>query len=183
MKLALDRALVWAAALTLLTAIWRMTGVGNFEFGNFSPAYALFFVLGARLPLAKAFAFSLLGMLLSDAVLGFHSGMWVVYGSLGLIGLLGYAASKQKFMPEGVALALSGTLGAVLFYLTTNFAVWLQGSMYPMTAEGLKACFIAAIPFFRDGTLPSMVVFASVFLVSHALFVGRKSAAQAVAAA
>jgi hypothetical protein len=40
-----------------------------------------------------------------------------------------------------------------VFFLLTNFAVWAGGSLYPHTAEGLAACFTAAIPFFRNSLL------------------------------
>jgi hypothetical protein len=41
----------------------------------------------------------------------------------------------------------------VLFYLISNFAVWLGADrLYPHTLSGLADCYVAAIPFFR-GTL------------------------------
>jgi hypothetical protein len=38
----------------------------------------------------------------------------------------------------------------VLFFVVTNFGTWLLSGMYPMTASGLTACFVAAIPFFQN---------------------------------
>jgi hypothetical protein len=40
-------------------------------------------------------------------------------------------------------------IGASLFFLITNFAVWVGSGMYPMTASGLLTCYIAGIPFFH----------------------------------
>jgi hypothetical protein len=40
--------------------------------------------------------------------------------------------------------------GSVVFFIVSNFGVWLTGTMYPMTFEGLLACFSAAVPFFRN---------------------------------
>jgi len=37
----------------------------------------------------------------------------------------------------------------LVFYLTTNFACWLLFEGYPKTAEGLGACYVAALPFYR----------------------------------
>ena len=37
-------------------------------------------------------------------------------------------------------------LSSLIFFLVTNFGVWLIG--YPNTLEGFIACYIAAIPFF-----------------------------------
>ena len=42
----------------------------------------------------------------------------------------------------GMAIAAS-----VMFFLVSNFHVWFSQTLYPHTAEGLLACYIAAIPF------------------------------------
>jgi len=39
---------------------------------------------------------------------------------------------------------------SVLFFVLTNFGVWLVSDLYPRTAAGLVGCYIAAIPFFRN---------------------------------
>ena len=42
------------------------------------------------------------------------------------------------------------------FLRSTNFAVWMSGTMYPLTLEGLILCYTMAIPFFGNtlaGTL------------------------------
>ena len=53
---------------------------------------------------------------------------------------------------------IGGTLAAsVLFFCLTNFAVWMQGGLYPLTFEGLIACYVAAIPFFGNTLLGNFV--------------------------
>ena len=53
---------------------------------------------------------------------------------------------------------LAGALtGAILFYLITNFGVWLNGS-YGYSLNGLIACYTLALPFFGY-TLISTLVF------------------------
>lgn len=45
---------------------------------------------------------------------------------------------------------LAGALASSLvFFLTTNLAFWWFTAEYPHTAEGLLACFTAALPFYR----------------------------------
>jgi hypothetical protein len=39
---------------------------------------------------------------------------------------------------------------SLMFYLVIDFAVWAFDSLYPKTWDGLIACYIAAIPFFRN---------------------------------
>ena len=48
------------------------------------------------------------------------------------------------------------------FFITTNFGVWLGSGFYPLTAEGLMACYVAALPFFGN-TLASTLVFSGLF--------------------
>jgi hypothetical protein len=43
--------------------------------------------------------------------------------------------------------------GSLVFFVVSNFGVWLFQSMYPKSLEGLAACYIAAIPFFRNSLL------------------------------
>jgi len=45
-------------------------------------------------------------------------------------------------------IGLATLLGAVQFFLVTNFAVWQFLTGYPHTPVGLFACYIAGIPFF-----------------------------------
>ena len=50
--------------------------------------------------------------------------------------------------------------GALIFYLITNFGVWLTGS-YGYTLGGIFECYILAIPFFGN-TLISTLIYAIV---------------------
>ena len=68
---------------------------------------------------------------------------------------------KDRARPLNI---LGAGLGcAVSFFLISNFAVWLSGSVgYPKTWSGLIACYTAAIPFFKNG-LASDLFFSAVF--------------------
>jgi hypothetical protein len=115
---------------------------------NVTPIAALALFGGAQFT-EKRFAFivPLFALLLSDFVLGFHSGMAAVYGSFAAIVLLGSALrTRRTVFPIAVA-ALAGSL---IFFAVTNFAVWTAGALYPRTGTGLLECYVAAIPFFRN---------------------------------
>ena len=58
--------------------------------------------------------------------------------------------------------------GSVLFFVVTNFGVWLTDSLYPKTAEGLIACYVAAVPFFGN-TLAGNAIYTSVLFGGFAL--------------
>ena len=135
--LALLAAIVVAAALRLVPHPPNFTPIGAMAL--FSGAY-----LGRR-PIA--FAAPLGALLLSDLVLGFYHGQVTVYFSVALIVMIGMAAlTRVSAMRVGAAAIAS----SVLFFVITNFGVWLFTGFYPRTLAGLEACYVAAIPFFQN---------------------------------
>jgi hypothetical protein len=128
---------------------------------NFSPIAAMALFSGAYFGRkGLAFAAPLGAMLVSDAVLGFHGGMLVVYGSLALIVVLGWLLTAKRSAGRIAAAAVSAS---VLFYLVTNFGVWALGDMYPKTLAGLGACYVAALPFFQNSLAGDLVFTALLF--------------------
>jgi len=133
---------------------------------NFSPIGAMALFGGAYFGRRwLAFLAPLAAMLLSDAVIGFHSGMAYVYGSVALVVLIGWALARRvsPFTVAGAAIASS-----VLFFLVTNFGTWATGELYPQTLAGLAACYVAAIPFFQN-TLAGDLFFSAVLFGGFAL--------------
>jgi hypothetical protein len=104
-------------------------------------------------------------MVLSDTVIGFHSGVPFVYASVALIVLLGWLALScvTTLRLGGAAIASS-----ILFFLVTNFGTWLLSGMYPMSAAGLAACYVAAIPFFQN-TVAGDLIYSAVLFGGFAL--------------
>jgi hypothetical protein len=80
----------------------------------------------------------LLVMGISDTFLGFYYISFWVYGSFILISFLGHYVKNIK--------TSNILLGSLIFFLVTNFGVWLSG--YPLNIEGLLLCYTMAIPFF-----------------------------------
>jgi hypothetical protein len=115
---------------------------------NFSPIDAMALFSGAYLGRrALAFVAPLAALLFSDLVLGFYAGMWVQYLTVALVVVLGSLAVRRfSVLRVGTAAFAS----AVLFFVVTNFGSWALSGMYPHTASGLAACYVAAIPFFQN---------------------------------
>ena len=130
-------AILAAAALRLVPHPPNFTPIGAMAL--FSGAY-----LGRR---ALAFAAPLAALLLSDLVLGFYPGMNFVYASVALTVVVGWALSSRRSAPRVIGAALATS---VLFFVLTNFGMWLFSGFYPATFEGLVACYVAAIPFFQN---------------------------------
>lgn len=92
----------------------------------------------------------LAAMFLSDLVIGAHNQIISVYGSIILITVLGFALSQKQTVARVAGLTL---LSSLLFFVVTNFAVWLTSGMYAPTTTGLIQCYTLALPFFRNGLL------------------------------
>ncbi len=130
------------------------------HYPNFTPVAGMALFGGAYFSNKKiAFVIPFAAMLLSDLILGFHSTMWAVYLSFALIVTIGFSLRNGKKISN---IFLTTVSSSVLFFLITNFAVWLTGSIYPMSFAGLTECFVAAIPFFHY-TMLGDLFYAGVF--------------------
>jgi hypothetical protein len=115
---------------------------------NFSPIDAMALFSGAYLGRRiLAFAAPFGALLLSDLVLGFYHGQATVYFSVALIVMIGMAALSR---PSALRVGAAAIASSVLFFVVTNFGMWLSSGIYPRTFVGLEACFVAAIPFFQN---------------------------------
>ena len=80
-------------------------------------------------------------------MLGFYHGQATVYFSVALIVMIGMVGlTRVSPLRVGGAAFLS----SVLFFVVTNFGMWLFSGFYPRTLGGLEACYVAAIPFFQN---------------------------------
>ena len=107
-----------------------------------------------------AFLVPLGALFLSDLILGSYQHMEVVYASFALIVCIGLWLQRRRTILHIAGAALAGS---VLFFLITNFGVWWFQSLYPHTLDGLIACYVAAIPFFRNSLLGDMGFVAMLF--------------------
>lgn len=130
---------------------------------NMAPIAAMALFGGVYLNKKYALIVPVVTLFISDLFLGLHSTMPFVYGSFLLTGLIGLWLKKHK----NVAHVFAGTLlSSVLFFLITNFGVWLIGNMYPANFAGLMQSYTLAIPFFRN-TLLGDLVYTGLFFGSY----------------
>ncbi|MFN3871703.1 MAG: DUF6580 family putative transport protein [Ignavibacterium sp.] len=118
---------------------------------NFAPIAAMALFGGAYFN-KKSFAFAvpLAAMFLTDLIIGFHSGMWIVYLSFALIVVIGMLMLKKVSVKNVV---LASVTASISFFIITNFGVWASGTMYPKNIAGLIECYVAAIPFIQNTLL------------------------------
>lgn len=127
---------------------------------NFAPIGALALFGGARLPRWWGILIVLGAMLLSDTFLGFHQGMWHVYGAFLLVYGIGLLIRSRVSAPNLIGASL---LASTVFFLVTNFGVWAEGLLYPRTFDGLLQSYIMAIPFFGPTLLSDLLYSGAIF--------------------
>ncbi len=133
---------------------------------NFTSLIALSFyvptLLGIRYLPALIICF-----IITDLIIGFHSLTLFTWGSVIIIGLI------SKFFKKSIYYRILGTLtGACLFFILTNFGVWMLGS-YGYSFNGLISCYILAIPFFGN-TVISTIIYALLIETVYKFFLDKK---------
>lgn len=143
---------------------------------NFSPVEAIALFGGAYFASrAMAVVVPLVAMFLSDLGLSlmfgdtyatylFGKSFWLVYGCIALSCVLGFGLRGKV---SGARVLAYSLIGSVLFFVITNFSVWLGSaaypSMYPQNAAGLVAAYVAGIPFFKWTVLGTLFYAALLF--------------------
>jgi hypothetical protein len=152
--------------VVLAIAARVLAGTGTLSLHGFTPVSASLLFFGSRMP-RKQFWIPAALLIGSDVYLNFfryhmaltwdQAVVWGWYVGACCIGLLLRGRVKPLFV-GGAAIG-----GSVSFFLVSNFAVWLAGNIgYPKTLAGLGSCFAAAIPFFKNDLISSLV-FSAVF--------------------
>ncbi|MDP2044351.1 MAG: hypothetical protein Q8K15_04200 [Candidatus Omnitrophota bacterium] len=135
---------------------------------NFTPVAAIALFAGVYLNKKQALIVPLLLMIVSDMFLGMHNVIFFTWGSFALVTLLGFWARSHKTF---FGIVSTSVVSSVLFYVITNFGVWLMG-WYPQTAKGLLDCYILGLPFLRTFSVATLV-YTVVFFGAYELIARR----------
>lgn len=139
---------------------------------NFSPIEAVALFGGAYFAKRHwALLVPLAAMFLSDMVLGLlrgglyfeyfaSAGYLLVYACILLSTLLGFGLRGKVGASRVLGYSL---VGSMLFFVVTNFGAWLSDPLYPKTAAGLAAAYIAGVPFFQWTVLGTLFYAALLF--------------------
>ena len=135
---------------------------------NFAPVGAVSLFAGARMRGWKAYLLPVALMAVTDPLLhGYSFATPFVYASF-LINV--WMGTRLRRTENPAWIGGAAAIGSVQFFLLTNFASWLDPS-YPIYAHnfgGLMACYVAAIPFFRN-TLVADLMYSAAFFGLYAL--------------
>lgn len=144
-----------AAALRIAPHPWNFTPIG---------ATALF--SGAVLKDRRlAFLFPLVTLFIGDIFIGLYKIIPIIYASFLINVAIGLWLRDRRTIAR---ITLATLLGAIQFFLASNFAMWQFMKTFPYNFPGLLACYIAAIPLFWN-TLAGDALYAALLFGGYAL--------------
>lgn len=150
-----------AAYLLIVLAV--LSRVVPHPWMNFTAVGAGLLFFGARRPL-REMALPVLALMATDYYLTTFAYGYAWHTSAYLVTWAWYAAA---LMLGWILLRRHTTLTRVVgapvlastsFFVVSNYAVWSGGTMYPHTLAGLGACFVAALPFYRNDLLSTLLI-------------------------
>ena len=106
----------------------------------------------------------LIAMLLSDIFIGFYKNMFFVYLSLFLIVLIFFKYGKKI---NSKNLFIFSFFGSLIFFIISNFGVWVLSDMYEKNINGLIYCYVLAIPFFLNTFFSTILFSYSAYYVNY----------------
>tara|TARA_Y100000768_G_C23964397_1_gene677125 strand:- start:633 stop:1130 length:498 start_codon:yes stop_codon:yes gene_type:complete len=117
---------------------------------NFTSLLTLSFYIPAILGLQFLPAL-LVSFFITDLVIGLHSITFFTYGSVVFIALM------SKYFVQNMSTRISGALlGAIVFFLITNFGVWTFGG-YGYSLNGLLLSYTMGLPFFGYSLISTFI--------------------------
>lgn len=157
-----------AYLFVVVAVLWRvMLSIFPYPLG-FAPVAASLLFFGARME-GKRMWIPLALLVGSDLFLTLqyydykltpdHFVTWAWYAAMLGLGTL-LKGNSRPLRLLGASLTAS-----ISFFLVSNFAVWLVWNMYPKTLQGLVQCYVAALPFFRNGVAGDLLFTALFFAI------------------
>ena len=104
-------------------------------------------------------------MFFSDLIIGTHDFMIYVYFSLILLIIVSNSKNYIYMM----------LLGPLIFFIITNFGVWLNSWYYTKNINGLIECFYMAIPFFKNTILSTFFYCILILLTNNFYQIQKKT--------
>ena len=160
--------ILFVVFLALLGLAFRLDWIGDHP-DNFTPIISIVIFSSFYIKSRFSFLLPLLVIAISDFFIGYGSftTMFSVYSCYILIYLLGKYLLVENFSR---AIQIS-FIGSILFFVITNFAVWLNCILYNIPyythdLSGLINCYLAGIPFFKN-TLISTLSFSAYFYILY----------------
>ncbi len=178
------RFILFMLVLIALQTICKLLFAPRFEWSGFSPFIAIALFSGFMVKEKNmSFLLPLLALLASDAIIhvlylnkqfdfaGFYPGMWKNYLLLLVTTLIGWGLKGRSYTTIFI-----GALAAPTFYfLASNFMVWyaVDEAVYARSFPGLMTCYEAALPFYRNSLIATVLFVPAIIFVYNYIVRGK----------
>jgi hypothetical protein len=143
---------------------------------NFSPMFGALLFGGAHLKRRDAIWYPLALLAMSNVVLTIFVyrmrlgwGQSITWLGFVVVSLIGYWLRNRESVAR---IGMAALAGPTAFFFISNFGVWVSGhgsGIYPATWDGLVACYLAALPFYRN-SLAASVVYTTLFFGANEIY-------------
>ena len=157
-RLFIGRSILLPYLLILAIAVMRVVFTHPY---NMVPIFSALLFFGACRP-AREFGIAVLGLIGLDIFITTNhysyklapdqALTWMWYLIAVNLGAMAFSKAISMRRVVGLSLMLS-----VSFFVVSNFSVWVEWHMYPKTLSGLAACYVAALPFFRNSATAELL--------------------------
>ncbi len=150
--------------LLIVVMFWTMIAIlGRIvpHLPNATPLTSLSLLSGVLLTRPKALIVTLFSLFISDFLLAsiYHYpviGSWTLFTYSGFAFVIFLSAKLSAQSPLRFYLITIG-FASFIFWLWTNFGVWLLSGMYAHSVNDLLMCYLAALPFLRNALCGDLV--------------------------
>lgn len=146
---------------------------------NATPVVGLGLLAGAAFGARTGIFLPIAVLAATDLILGTYAPLVMisVYGCLTLPALAGSRWLRNRRRPVVIAASAAGC--SIVFFLVTNFAVWVSGGWYGRDLQGLIECYVAALPFLRN-MITADLIWSGVLFSALSLLESRRIAVAAL---
>ncbi len=179
------RLIVFTVVLIALATACKFFFGPDLNWSGFSPVIAIALFAGLIMKQKDmSFMLPLLALFISDAVIqflysqdlfpyaGFYNGQWKNYLILMGATLLGWVLKGRS----NSSLIVGAIAAPTVFFLLSNFMVWTGSSeaIYAKSFSGLMTCYEAALPFYKNSLIATLV-FLPVILLAYNYLTKKKA--------
>jgi hypothetical protein len=172
-----SRHILFTGILVILATACKYFFGPNLEWSGFSPVIAIALFSGFIMKQKDmSFVLPFVALLLSDVFIqflysvnlfpyaGFYSSQWINYSILLASTLIGWMLKGRSI----TSLATGAVAAPTAYFLISNLSVWSSNTQttYPKTFAGLLTCYEAALPFYRNSIIATLV-FLPIILISY----------------
>lgn len=173
------RSFIFTIILIAFTVIIKLICAPKLELSGFTTIIAIALFAGMSInKKSNSFILPLVALFVSDVIIeilyqlnwfafhGFYKGQLINYILLLIAVLVGWLVKGKSY----TSVAIAAFIAPTLFFLLSNFEVWVNNSFYTKSFEGLMQCYIAALPFYTKSLISTLTILPLVIYLYNYLF-------------